>query len=281
MMAILFILITILIIPLNLFAWGLETHLKIGSAILENVSFALIKQYPTYFLLGNIFPDFFTLLKNLSRFKRGLDTHSWITLGKLFKNACSDEEKAFCHGYAAHLAADIVAHNYYIPQTFFLVSKNKFISHLILEYAETRNSLDYEDLLEDLLDFSKDGSHLFLKTTGISQDYFVKQINYLKISIRSQHLMRLKKWAFLFERTLDPSFVNRSNYYQKKAISLASEAVINGFVSLENFDPKGTLSMFKAKELRKRLHDNFGRFVTRKLARRKVIIKNFALEEKN
>ena len=281
MMAILFILITILIMPLNLFAWGLETHLKIGSTILENVSFALIKQYPTYFLLGNIFPDFFTLLKNLSKFKRGLDTHSWVTLGKLFKNATSDEELSFCHGYAAHLAADIVAHNYYIPQTFFLVSKNKLISHLILEYAETKNSFHYEKLLEELLDFAKDGSHLFLKTNGISKDYFVRQIHYLKITIKSQHLMRLKKWAFLFERTLDPSFVGRSNYYQKKAIGLASDAVINGFVSFENSDPKGTESIFKAKELRKRLHDNFGRFVTRKLAKRRVIIKNFALEEKN
>ena len=281
MIVVLFIIITILFIPYDLFAWGLETHLKIGSTILENVSFALIRQYPTYFLLGNIFPDFFTLLKNLSRIKRGLDTHSWITLGKLFKNASNDEEKAFCHGYAAHLAADIVAHNYYIPQTFFLVSKNKFISHLILEYAETKNSLEYENLLEPLLDMSKEASQLFLRTNGISQDYFVKQINYLKISIKSQHLMRLKNWAFLFERTLDPSFVRRSNYYQKKAINLAKDAVLKGFNSFENSDPKGTLSMFKAKELRKRLHDNFGRSVTKKLAKRRVIIKNFALEEEN
>jgi hypothetical protein len=281
MIPLLLVLITFLFIPYDLFAWGLETHLKIGSTILENVSFALIKQYPTYFLLGNIFPDFFTLLKNLSKIKRGLDTHSWITLGKLFKNACSDEEKSFCHGYAAHLAADIVAHNFYIPQTFFLVSKNKLISHLILEYAETRNSLEYEGLLESLLDMAKDGSQLFLRTKGLSKDYFVRQISYLKLSIKSQNLIKLKVWAFLFEKTLDPYFVNRSNYYQEKAITLAQDAVINGFIGFEDFDPKGTESMFKAKELRKRLRDNFGRFVTKKLARKRVIIKNFALEEIN
>jgi len=63
MMTILIILITIVFLPINLFAWGLETHLKIGSTILENVSFTLIKQYPTYFLLGNIFPDFFNTPK--------------------------------------------------------------------------------------------------------------------------------------------------------------------------------------------------------------------------
>jgi hypothetical protein len=269
-----------IVLPCNLFAWGLETHLKIGSTILENVSFALIKQYPTYFLLGNIFPDFFTLMKNLSKFKRGLDTHSWSTLGKLFRNTCSDEEKSFCHGYAAHLAADIVAHNYYIPQTFFLVSKNKVISHLILEYAETKNSLHYENLLEELLNFANEGSDLFLRTHGISKEYFSRQINYLKLSIKSQHIVRLKDWAFLFERTLDPSFESRSNYYQEKSIAIAQEAVINGFVAFENCDPKGTESMFKAKELRKRLRENFGRFVTKKLAKKRLIIKNFALEDK-
>lgn len=277
-MAILIILITIVFLPIDLFAWGLETHLKIGNTILENVSFALIKQYPTYFLLGNIFPDFFTLLKNLSKFKRGLDTHSWSTLGKLFMNASSDEEKSFCHGYAAHLAADIVAHNYYIPQTFFLVSKNKFISHLILEYAETKNSLEYENLLEELLDMAKHNSQLFLRSHGISEDYFVKQINYLKLSLRSQRIMRLKEWAFLFERALDPSFVNRSNYFQEKAINLAQNAVVNGFHNIKDFDPKGIESMTNAKILRKRLRDNFGRFVTRKLAKRRVIIKNFEIE---
>ena len=277
-MTILIILITIVFLPIDLFAWGLETHLKIGSTILENVSFTLIKQYPTYFLLGNIFPDFFTLLKNLSKFKRGLDTHSWSTLGKLFKNASSDEEKSFCYGYAAHLAADIVAHNYYIPQAFFLVSKNKFISHLILEYAETKNSLEYENILEDLLDMAKHSSQLFLKSHGISEDYFIKQINYLKLSLRSQRVIRLKEWAFLFERTLDPSFVSRSNYYQEKAINLAQNVVVNGFLNIKDFDPKGIESITHAKMLRKRLRDNFGKFVTKKLAKRRVIIKNFEIE---
>jgi len=125
---------------------------------------------------------------------------------------------------------------------------------------------------------AKHNSQLFLRSHGISEDYFVKQINYLKLSLRSQRIMRLKEWAFLFERALDPSFVNRSNYFQEKAINLAQNAVVNGFHNIKDLDPKGIESMTNAKILRKRLRDNFGRFVTRKLAKRRVIIKNFEIE---
>ena len=142
-------------VPVDLFAWGLETHVKIGTSILENVSFALIKQYPTYFLLGNIFPDFFTLLKDLSRFKRNLDTHSWGVVSKLFKSASKDADISFAHGYAAHLAADVIAHNYLIPQNFFLISKNKYISHLFMEYAEScSNEHKYASVLDTLLNLA-------------------------------------------------------------------------------------------------------------------------------
>ncbi|MDY6820160.1 MAG: zinc dependent phospholipase C family protein [Deferribacterota bacterium] len=264
--------------PTDLFAWGLETHLKIGSTILENTSMTIIKNYSMNFLLGNIFPDFFTLLKNLSAIKRNFHTHSWDMLSKLFNNASEDSEKAFCYGYAAHLSADIIAHNYYIPQTFLFVSKNKYISHLLLEYAETRNSFLYEELLDELLEFSKENSDLFLKTTGISKEYFIKQIKYLKLTLKTQHFVRFKYFAYLFEKALDENFIERSNYYQKKAIEVAAKAVDNGFSEYCMYDPTGINSITKAKNLREKIRLNYGKNITKKLAKKKTFLKSFSAD---
>jgi len=81
-MKILFLLLLIIFVPDFVFAWGFETHVNIGLKILENVNFSLIKDYPIHFLLGNIFPDFFNLFKDISTFKK---IYKHIN-GELFQN---------------------------------------------------------------------------------------------------------------------------------------------------------------------------------------------------
>jgi len=104
--------------PEDAFAWGLVTHLQVGRTLLEQgkemlaVYAPCILNFPTAYLYGSIAPDRF-LAKNLNRYRE--HTHNWGRAFHMLRHAGSDDLKAFCLGYLSHLAADVVAHNLFVP----------------------------------------------------------------------------------------------------------------------------------------------------------------------
>ncbi|MGA1846567.1 zinc dependent phospholipase C family protein [Deferribacter abyssi] len=249
-----------LIFPLSAFAWGFETHVTIGLKILESTSFSLIKEFPVNFLLGNIFPDFFNLFKDLSAFKKQLETHSWNTVSKLFKNAKSDYERSFVHGYAAHLSADIVAHNYFVPHNFLLVSKNRLFSHFLVEYAEESingNKVYYT--LRYLLDHASEDGNLFLKTFNVDKKYFDKQVNLLKKGLMYQRIFGIAKIAEKIKKLRVKKFEDRCSYFGEQAYFVAKNAVEKGFFNLIKYDPGGKKRMSVARLQRDILKNDIGK----------------------
>src|SRR5262249_13324715 len=73
--------------------------------------------------------------------------------------ARGEEEQAFALGYLAHLAADVVAHNFFLPMRFVGQFKNRLASHLYTE-ARFDNLHDhgYQELLVKLV--GADFAHL-------------------------------------------------------------------------------------------------------------------------
>lgn len=262
-------------LPINLFAWGPETHIKIAFEILNTTNFSLIKSYQAFFLAGNIFPDLFNLFKDVSRFKKSLPTHSWSTVSKLFAAATSDSEKAFAYGYSAHLAADIVAHNQFVPQQTLLVSKSRFLSHFMLELATATNDKRFRYTLIELLEKANIYGNLFLKTFNIDEKFFKREIFLIKNGIRLQNFAKIPEIVNLIKKSNDSSFQLKSIIYEEKSIEIAKKTIESGFSDLIKYDPSGKHSITKAKNMRKELIASFGKKKLKKHHKENISLATF------
>lgn len=100
-------------------AWGTGAHVDFGLTLLGNLALlapavrALLKRHPQDFLYGNVAAD--TVIgKNLAPQEEHV--HNWEVAIRLFDHAEDDGGRAFVYGYLSHLAADTVAHNYFVPK---------------------------------------------------------------------------------------------------------------------------------------------------------------------
>ena len=107
-----------LLVPAPAKAWGPAAHLDFSLIVLKDLALlapaiaALLKKFPDDFLYGSIAADI-TVGKNLSPYH--LHCHNWQVAFSILDLAEEDSTRAFAWGYLSHLAADVVAHNYFIP----------------------------------------------------------------------------------------------------------------------------------------------------------------------
>ncbi|SPD76190.1 conserved hypothetical protein [uncultured Desulfobacterium sp.] len=122
--------------PSDVFAWGPGVHTVIALNILSDVSLILpsiaeiITAFPVEYLYGCLAADFFV---GKSRMKKAGRAHNWQGGLKLLGEAGDVQEKAYAYGFLSHLAADVVAHNIFVPN---MISEYRAIrkrSHLYWE----------------------------------------------------------------------------------------------------------------------------------------------------
>jgi hypothetical protein len=106
------------LLPSDALAWGGGIHLQLGAQVLADLRqvsgsiAALLAAHPKDFLYGCIAPDII-LGKKYTHYL--LHCHRWGIGRTLLKEAENDHQRACAYGYLCHLAADTVAHNYYVP----------------------------------------------------------------------------------------------------------------------------------------------------------------------
>ncbi len=126
----------VLLSPQSLLAWGSATHVKLASdllgelGLLPAVTAALLRRYGRDYLFGNIAADV-VIAKRLSRVKQFC--HHWQTGFALYRDADSDQGRAFALGYLSHLAADTVAHNKFLPRQITLHRTTLSFGHMYWE----------------------------------------------------------------------------------------------------------------------------------------------------
>lgn len=254
----------LLLMPENAYAWGFQTHLAIAENILST-SQGVIKAYPLHFMLGNIFPDFFLFLKDFSQYKRSLETHSWKIVGELFSGIRTDEEHAFAHGYAAHLSADIVAHNRFVPQHLMYMGKGRMGSHLMLEYAEEAlHNNRYSGTMMKLMTEAEELGSLFIREMRIDPVFFSREMNTLRLALSYQKMFRLQKAVKTYKLLTMPKFQEHCVTFRIEAEKLAGLSVDKGFEHLAHYDPTGKLAMAQAREKHDRLVKNVGTWKMKK-----------------
>jgi hypothetical protein len=131
-------LLVIALLPSDAWAWSPGTHIYIGQSVLANLSVlpAMVREllgaYPVDFLYGSIAADTSFAKKYVPV---GRHSHSWHVGQEIFDLAGSERLRAFGLGYLAHLAADVVAHNHFVPRQLVVTSSTKALGH---SYWEAR-----------------------------------------------------------------------------------------------------------------------------------------------
>lgn len=125
--------------PGDLLAWTPGTHVLLGEAVLRSADLllpaslaALLRAFPYDFLYGSIAADT-SFAKRYARF--GRHCHHWPVGDEILDRARDDALRAFGYGYLAHLAADAVAHNHFVPHQLVISSGSAGMGH---SYWESR-----------------------------------------------------------------------------------------------------------------------------------------------
>jgi hypothetical protein len=150
-------------------AWGAGIHIAQGALILENLSLLLapirdlLQTCPVDFLYGCISADIF--IGKGSR-RRDDHCHNWSIGEKMLSLAQTPFEQAFTYGYLSHLAADTVAHNFYIPNQLYMTSTTRKFGHLYWEYrSDSFTEKKYWKLARDVISSHDPRSDIFIRET--------------------------------------------------------------------------------------------------------------------
>jgi len=128
----------ILLTPASAYAWGAGTHLLLGMEILSSLGeisqgiAPVIAASPRDFLYGCIAADIIVGKKFTDYL---LNCHRWRVGLEVLSRARTPSHTACAYGYLAHLAADTIAHNLYVPYKLVKSFKTLTLRHA---YWETR-----------------------------------------------------------------------------------------------------------------------------------------------
>jgi len=145
-------LLAVLFLPAVAYAWGPGMHVEVALEALSNASAvsptiaALMEKFPEAFIYGAASPDIIVGKKLAGILHH---CHNWRMGHTILAEARGERQLAAAYGYLMHLAADIVAHNYFIPFKIIRTWDARLLTHT---YWEMRFDLGVSDEAWERLD---------------------------------------------------------------------------------------------------------------------------------
>jgi hypothetical protein len=248
-------------LPEQAFAFGPLVHLKLAEEILRERHFfpdfvrIALSASPLAYLYGSFLAD---LILGKSFFVSDREhSHSWEVGFQLLEKAESLEQKSFALGYLSHLAADTVAHNYFVPVLLLLRRKRFSRGHLSWELLYDRTVLPiFCQRLHLLLHHPARWIHLKFLQRHLKATLFSHPVNSFLFSsqIRLQNRyqrIRLVREIGRHEFPIPPLFSSRSERLARSAIyGLLRDPFHSPLLSL---DPRGRESILRVKRISRNL----------------------------
>jgi hypothetical protein len=250
-----------LALPDTAHAWTPGTHVYLGESILANLRLLpghvaeLLHAFPYDFLYGSIAPDM-SLAKHYV--PPGRHSHFWHVGQETHDFADTDAMRAFGLGYLAHLAADSVAHNFFVPRQLMLTSSTRSMGHSYWELrAETHLTDRFARKARDLilLDHSAADRHL---ERIISPTLFSVQTN-RKLFRGLIHLGHTKSWQRAMQSARERSRWLLTDLDVERHLALAYDFTMTTLSDAEQLagvvrehDPSGAEPLRRAKRWRRR-----------------------------
>jgi len=126
----------VLFVPRKALAWGPGVHTAGARFVLANLDLlpqaqaALLARFPKTYLYGCLCADFFV---GKGAKAHPNHSHNWESAEKLLRAADCEQLMAHALGYVSHLAADVIAHNYYVPQIMARAALTGNLAHVYVE----------------------------------------------------------------------------------------------------------------------------------------------------
>src|SRR5256714_1835032 len=186
-------------------AWTPGTHVYLGESVLANlhqlpgIVADLLRAFPYDFLYGNIAADPSIATKYAPV---GRPCHAWHVGQEIFDLAPTDPLPAFGLGYLSHLAADSVAHNFFVPRQLVVTSSTTALGH---SYWESR----FETHLGDA--YAKEAKEVILRDHALSDTHLDSIISPTLFSMGTNrrlfrgmvHLTESESWRWAFQLLLE------------------------------------------------------------------------------
>ena len=250
-----------LLFPAETWAWGIGVHLQSGAWILDNTSLlpetlrALLTAFPNDYLYGCISADI-TLGKKHTHYLK--HCHSWRMGRQVLDAARTDSQRACAYGYLSHLAADTVAHSYFVPYKLILTYNTVLLKHT---YWEMRFEAHVDPKVWPLArsigrkDFSDNDT---LMRSVLANTLFSFSTN-KRIFNSLLFLSRLQQYQKMLRSLASTSKWPITPNDQTEYLTLTREAVLNLLCDLEgsvyrSADPTGERALYAAGMIRKNLH---------------------------
>lgn len=250
------------LIPNDAFAWGAGVHLGLGLRLLAAPEIlpltlqALLANHQMDFLYGTIAADI-TLGKKYTHHLE--HCHNWRIGLKILEQSKQQgpAAEACAYGYLAHLAADTIAHNYFVPYKLTMTYNTVLLNHAYWEIrADIGVRKETWEMAQKLAKRDNRELDRMLSET-LSDTIFSFRTN--KQIFNSMMLVtRLRRWHKLINSMAKRSKwpFNRDEHREYMAMGLEA---IKGILSDENSpywkaDPTGDRALTAANLIRKNLN---------------------------
>jgi len=249
-----------LLIPHEAYAWGAGFHLQLGVSVLNNlqsidpVIASILSAYPNDFLYGCIAADI-TIGKKFTHYLQ--HCHRWAIGLNILRHAESRRQEACAYGYLAHLAADTIAHNYFVPYKVMRSFPTLTLKHT---YWEMR----FESFVDK--EIWEIGKKVSMEHYKINDALLRKLVSETIFSFNTNKrifnsillLSRLEKWQKVLKTHADSSRHVLEIEDRNEYATLAEEAVLDLLNGLEQSlyfkaDPTGERALVTAESVRKNL----------------------------
>lgn len=248
----------IMLTPSDAWAWTPGTHVYLGDAVLRSLAHlppqlaALLQAFPYDFLYGSIAADTSIAKKYAAA---GRHSHSWNVGFEVLGRARDEPLRAFSYGYLAHLAADVVAHNGFVPYQLATTSSTSGLGH---SYWETRFETHLGEWVPRrareliLLDHSRSDGHL---DRILSPTIFSTPTN-RRIFRGMVVAADMESWQRVFQLMLERSRWDMGDEQVSANLTLSFDYVMDLLVRLDRsdamrFDPSGHDRLREAKRIRR------------------------------
>ena len=254
------------LVPHAAWAWSPGTHIFLGQSVLANLQFLpgylaeLLQAHPFDFLYGSIAADT-SFAKKYAPV--GRHSHSWHVGQEIVELAGRDDLRAFGCGYLAHLAADVVAHNYFVPRQLTLTSSTRALGH---SYWEGRFDMHIGDeaarAAREVLAGDHDAADEHLDRI-ISPTIFSLGTN-RRLFRGMVQLTDWTNWRRVVQMASDASRWDLPERDVERHVAASFDYVMDLFnagdgAQAHRFDPSGARALAEAKRMRRLALSNGGR----------------------